>query len=108
MSLAADLFDATVRMTLAEDRVTEALIALVGIENWDDFTSDYYDESIEIYGCKFVLADAEKENAISDEIAAGIGAMGFARAWIHPHEKDERYPKGCLCRSIVLPQVKSK
>jgi hypothetical protein len=75
LPLADRLWAAERAASRAEDELLDILQSILG-DRWDDFTTDYYDRSIEIYGVPedFVLDDAGQ---------LALREAGFHRAWTH-------------------------
>jgi hypothetical protein len=89
---AAHLHEATIRLDVLEGELFELLIRLRdGLPGEiDEFTTDYYDNSIEIYGV-----------APSDVVRDGMFAIGFDSVWQHPHPA----PRGeCKCPRQSRPR----
>ena len=84
MTLAARLFEAHHAYSKVDDEVTTLLTELLG--DFDSFTHDCYDDSIEIYGCTPSSAAWDR-----------LHEIGFRRVWMHPHfdGTPERYLCGC-------------
>jgi hypothetical protein len=86
VSLASDLFAGFMAYSRAEDAVASVLSEAYGEGGWSDFTHDYYDESIEVYGCT-------PSGAAYDRLIA----IGFTRIWQHPHEDGDPARHLCGC-----------
>lgn len=80
-TLGQRLFNAQTEMMAAEGAMERLLDAALGEDEWDEFTCDYYDASIEVYApdCDEVEATAKLAAAL-----AGQGVHGF---YLHPHER---------------------
>lgn len=76
MSIAEAFFMAQRAFATAERDVYGLLLALLGEKGYSDFTADYYDESIEVYG-------VHPQLRLTDEQQAGLWAAGFRRCWTH-------------------------
>ena len=80
--LAQQLFAAQLAYQKLEDRISMQIMVLAS-DWYDDFTVDYYDDSIEIYGV--IPQDALRDMMFK---------CGFLRVWMHPHPA----PRGdCTC-----------
>lgn len=64
------------------------------LPGWDDFTADYYDNSIEVYGAALETIDGRAK----PEAIAALKAAGFSVVWVHPHPMSDRRVDGKLCR----------
>jgi hypothetical protein len=75
LTLADRLWAAERAASRGEDELLDILQSILG-DRWDDFTTDYYDRSIEIFGvpADFVLDDAGQ---------LALREAGFHRAWTH-------------------------
>lgn len=60
--------------------------------DWSDYTVDWYDRSIEVYGCK-----------PTPEHAAPLYAAGFQIVWLHDHT--ERRINEDLCKCAAQPKL---
>jgi hypothetical protein len=74
--LAQQLFDAQTAQNYAESAAYRFLNELLGEGGWCDYTVDYYDRSIEIFGVAQTLV-------LSDAQQAKLWAVGFDRCWTH-------------------------
>lgn len=89
MTIAQQLFEAHHAYASVESVLSERLFAIYGDDGFEDFTHDYYDDSIEVYNCK-PSTDAYEQ----------LRAMGFRLVWQHPHPS----PRGdCKCRQGAVP-----
>jgi hypothetical protein len=83
VSFADDLFKADSAYQLQEGKLYELLGTVYS--TFEEFTHDYYDESIEVYDCE--------PSAKAWDV---LHAAGFKRIWQHPHPS----PRGdCKCPS---------
>ena len=104
MTFADKLFDAQIALLCAEGELSDThLTAAIGDAcdgAWDDYTFDYYDRSIEVYGVGD-LSDEARERALD-----ALAALGFAVAWLHPHTGGRTLPGGsrCKCPGVGLKQ----
>ncbi len=92
MTIAEELFAAAHATAKAEDKV-DAILSEVAPGAWSEYTSDYYDESIEVYG---VTPSAAIHDAMK--------AAGFAIVWQHNHEPPRN---GCKCPASRPDEVVS-
>lgn len=60
---------------------------------WSDFSADYYDESIEVFGPSLCF---------SEHVKLVLAEAGFARVWLHAPECEPPRGDGCKCRSYKL------
>lgn len=83
MSLAQDLWKATSTVNNIEEQIGDVLDRLFGAEGWTDFTTDHYDQSIEVFGVALSVTTGE---ALRDVFRA----MGVKRVWLHEHASETR------------------
>lgn len=93
-SVADEFYDAQISFAKAEDRVNDLLDNAVGTDNWESWTADYYDRSIEIYGIPKGLDTAKLCNALHAE--------GFHLLWVHDHPETQEAPRFCACKAHYL------
>lgn len=74
-TLADALFDAQLHVFNAEVDLIEHLEATLGDGAWADFTYDYYDRSIEIYGVKDQNLNKDQRKKFKE--------LGFNIVWMH-------------------------
>ncbi|HEU4731739.1 MAG TPA: hypothetical protein VFT22_27775, partial [Kofleriaceae bacterium] len=76
MTLADEIFAATLAMDRAEIKAYELLVDLLGENGCTDWTTDHYDRSIEIFGVApgLVLSEAQQR---------ALREAGFSRCWTH-------------------------
>lgn len=91
MSLADDLFSASLKLAETEARLGDALDATG--QPWDDFSFDWYDRSVEVY-CVEPPPDP-------DGLAAKMFADGFSICWVHPHRKGDMRSE---CNNTLCPR----
>lgn len=72
--LSTRLFEANWAAGLVEEEVCDFLNEVLGDGTWEDFTSDWYDRSIEIFGVKYGLTPEQQER---------LWSQGFHRCWTH-------------------------
>lgn len=84
-TIADRLWAAEPVVSLIEEELADMLDVIIGPHGWDDFTTDHYDRSIEIYGVgpDVVLSSDDQEK---------LRAAGFDRCWTHTHKTDTRQP----------------
>lgn len=75
-TLAEDFWAAQRIANLAEEKIGDMLDEILGADGWQDFDTDSYDMSIEIYGVSPKLE-------LSDGVQATLRDAGFARCWTH-------------------------
>lgn len=97
MTIADGIFQAEFALGAAEERLVMALDTVAG-DTWDDFTTDWYDRSVEVY---FLLVPSDPE-----AVAEKMFDAGFTVCWVHPHPS----PRGdCRCparaRARARPQA---
>lgn len=61
-------------------------------EAWEDFTTDWYDSSIEVY-----FAGPLSPPATVEDVAARMFDLGFLRCWVHEHTLAGRGAVLCSC-----------
>ena len=74
------LFCANMFASWAESMVCIRLRQILGDGGWEDFTADYYDGSIEVYGVG--------DHALTEGQQTAFREMGFSRMWTHKDTKD--------------------
>lgn len=84
-TLAEELWEAERCVHRLEERLGDLLDEIFGSEGWDDFRTDHYDSSIEIFKVdpECVLGVAELRQ---------LKGAGFVRVWTHTHESETRQP----------------
>ena len=91
-TIAEKYWDAERAHRCAEEPIDEVMVAIFG-DAWDEWTSDCYDCSIEIYGVRTELTDQEW---------ALIWAAGFVTCWLHEHTGGRVLPDGLLCKLSLI------
>lgn len=86
MTLAARVHEAQIASMKLESELFDAIRLACGeLHDGESWTTDYYDNSIEVYGVRGIDLTAA---------AAALKACGFSRVWLHQHES----PRGdCKC-----------
>lgn len=90
-SIAQRLFAAHRAEQNAEADLFDALSA-AGVP-WEDYSADWYDGSIELFGSGLQPTDAA---------LAALREAGFDRAWLHADGCVPPRGNNCKCRSVVL------
>lgn len=93
-TLAVRLFDLDIKFRMVEAEVGELLEKLYG--DYDDFSHDYYDCSIEVYGV-----------TPTPEAAETLHAAGFGYVWQHNHKMGEPSKIECGCKLFVSRDVRA-
>ena len=82
-SLANRLFESFHAYSAVDDEVSVLLSETLG--DFDSYTHDHYDDSIEVYGCTPNAAAWDR-----------LHEVGFRRVWLHPHiDEHNRHICGC-------------
>jgi hypothetical protein len=84
-TLAAVLWEAEGEVARIKDEVGDLLDEIFGSEGWDDFRTDPYDSSIEIF-------KVNPECVLGDAQLTRLREAGFARVWTHTHATETRQP----------------
>jgi hypothetical protein len=90
-SVAKQLYDAVFVQSKAEDRVC-AVLSLAFREGWENYSADYYDESIEVFG----------PNLTAPEAPDVLRRAGFKLAWLHAPGCEMPRGNDCKCPPIRL------
>ena len=91
VTLAEELHQTWLAHAEAEARLGGA-IDEVAPDAWDDFTTDWYDNSVEGYML------GEIPETVTDAVAAKMFSAGFGLCWVHPHKKGPRVDCKCPVR----------
>ncbi len=90
-SLAERIHESHISASLLDGQLYEAVIAACGelraADGDDEIHTDYYDNSIEVWGVGAVEID---------EVVGKLKGLGFDRVWLHQHA--ERGDCRCPCR----------
>lgn len=89
-TLAVRLFDLDIKFRMVEAEVGELLEKIYGEDGYEDFSHDYYDCSIEVYG---VTPTPEAAQALHD--------AGFNYVWQHNHKMGTPSKIECGCKLQV-------
>lgn len=73
-TLAEELFDNQIHTFNLEERLEDALDEILGDNEWSDYTYDYYDSSLEVYGCSISLNEEQRQE---------FSKLGFHQMWVH-------------------------
>jgi hypothetical protein len=68
-----------------EDELGDTLDELFGESGWQDFQTDHYDRSIEVFG-------VVEPQLLPDNSRAKLAAEGFRKAWLHADPKERGKP----------------
>jgi len=92
-SIADRLFDAQLEIMCAEGAVDDLIGVAIGdlLEDaWSEYTFDYYDRSVEIYGVTMPPPAGWQEK---------FREAGFYYVWLHDHARDV---DNCSCPPVVM------
>lgn len=98
LPLAAQLFEADLKLMSLEDDVLQTILGILGVQNgqkWPfwDWIRDYYDGSFE-------LVMASRRIVLSGDQRAELKALGFSRCWIRYTEDAADVPAD-LKRNVI-------
>ncbi len=79
------LWEAAREVDRIEDEIGDVLNAIFGAEGWDDFTTDPYDRSIEVFG-------VHRDFELNATDIGWLRSTGFDRAWTHVHKTKTHEP----------------
>lgn len=91
-TLADRYYEVDIQHMKLESEVGDMLDA--ALPEWEDWTADYYDGSIEVYGMGLVK---------TPEALAARTAAGFSLCWIHAHPKTPRGHCACPVSTLRIP-----
>lgn len=85
MTLAEQVHAAKMESQRIEGVLYDALVKIFDFEDFDDFHTDYYDNSLELSGAR------EELESITDGQAKAVFDLGFAQFWINFMDETEIY-----------------
>jgi hypothetical protein len=93
MTLANEIFEAEAVLSLLETRLEEELNVLYN-RQWDDYTFDQHDESLEVYGVQ----------PLRPEDIEMARPLGFKKIWQHPSKVlcETDGVRHCRCQPLVF------